>query len=317
MSEPKYVFVLGNGFDLDLGCRTSYRAFVESTKLDGGGVYQFFHKDAFSPLQQYLIEAYKIERWFDLENELKKYAVYMHSKYPYGVPEDILTADKHFFSYLTLSLGQHIKHNAQIRPYITTDYGRYPIETCYAFHFLRHWQTTSNQFRILTFNYSDPNNIMGRRIIEDDKIVYIHGKASNPESLILGFNEIPNAGEYSFMIKDQDVNYVSHPVTETLINASDIIFFGLSFGNIDSCYFEDFFASLIASKGQSRKNVTIITRDDNSVTLIRESLFDMGFKLRKLRDYSNFQFIRTADNIPKNNESFKDLMHRMGYNGIN
>ena len=64
----KIVLILGNGFDLDLGLKTSYKAFWES---------EFCPKDYPAPLIHHLNQRWpdKLEnvRWYDLENELLNY----------------------------------------------------------------------------------------------------------------------------------------------------------------------------------------------------------------------------------------------------
>ena len=71
MKEPrKIVLVLGNGFDLDLGLKTSYKDFWES---------EYCPKDFPAPLIRHLntkLDGHSQEvRWFDLENELLQYAL--------------------------------------------------------------------------------------------------------------------------------------------------------------------------------------------------------------------------------------------------
>ena len=70
MAEPrKIVLILGNGFDLDLGLKTSYKDFWES---------EFCPKDYPAPLIQHLNKRWSDDleavRWYDLENELRVYA---------------------------------------------------------------------------------------------------------------------------------------------------------------------------------------------------------------------------------------------------
>lgn len=71
MQEPrKIVLILGNGFDLDLGLKTSYKDFWES---------EFCPKDYPAPLIRHLNQRWKdgldAVKWYDLENELLEYAV--------------------------------------------------------------------------------------------------------------------------------------------------------------------------------------------------------------------------------------------------
>lgn len=69
MEEPRrIVFILGNGFDLDLGLKTSYKDFWES---------EFCPKDYPAPLIAHLNQRWpdnlEAVKWYDLENELLNY----------------------------------------------------------------------------------------------------------------------------------------------------------------------------------------------------------------------------------------------------
>lgn len=72
MPEPrKIVLVLGNGFDLDLGLKTSYKDFWES---------EYCPKNYPAPLIRHLNQRWKDDldavKWYDLENELLEYAIH-------------------------------------------------------------------------------------------------------------------------------------------------------------------------------------------------------------------------------------------------
>ena len=69
MAEPrKIALILGNGFDLDLGLKTSYKDFWES---------EFCPKDYPAPLIHHLNQCWpdnlEAVKWYDLENELLNY----------------------------------------------------------------------------------------------------------------------------------------------------------------------------------------------------------------------------------------------------
>ena len=93
MAEPrKIVLVLGNGFDLDLGLKTSYKDFWES---------EFCPKDYPAPLIHHLNQCWPDSldavKWYDLENELLNY--YISIREP-NSPADILTKEeKEFLEY--------------------------------------------------------------------------------------------------------------------------------------------------------------------------------------------------------------------------
>lgn len=83
MAEPrKIVLILGNGFDLDLGLKTSYKDFWES---------EMCPKDYPSPLIYHLNDKWQNHleavRWYDLENEL---LTYYRNLQDVNSPKDIL-----------------------------------------------------------------------------------------------------------------------------------------------------------------------------------------------------------------------------------
>ena len=90
MSESrKIVLILGNGFDLDLGLKTSYKDFWES---------EFCPKDYPAPIIKHLNErwdeALEAVRWYDLENELMNY--YRKVSLP-GSKVDVITREEEQF----------------------------------------------------------------------------------------------------------------------------------------------------------------------------------------------------------------------------
>lgn len=71
MEPRKIVLILGNGFDIDLGFKTSYKDFWESEHCP---------KNYPAPLIRHLNQRWKDDldavKWYDLENELLEYAIH-------------------------------------------------------------------------------------------------------------------------------------------------------------------------------------------------------------------------------------------------
>ncbi len=89
MEPRKIVLILGNGFDLDLGLKTSYKDFWES---------EFCPKDYPAPLIHHLNQRWPDNldavKWYDLETELLAYYVRnIHS----GKKEDVISQDERKF----------------------------------------------------------------------------------------------------------------------------------------------------------------------------------------------------------------------------
>ena len=85
----KIVLVLGNGFDLNLGLKTSYKDFWES---------EFCPNDYPAPLIKHLNERWDDDleavRWYDLENELMNY--YRKVSFP-GSKVEVITSEEEQF----------------------------------------------------------------------------------------------------------------------------------------------------------------------------------------------------------------------------
>ena len=91
--QRSIVLVLGNGFDLDLGLRTSYKDFWES---------RYCPKDYPAPLIKHLNEKWPDSldkvKWYDLENELLEYfrGIQKYSEHP----DDLITDhEREFLNY--------------------------------------------------------------------------------------------------------------------------------------------------------------------------------------------------------------------------
>ena len=90
MAKPrKIVLILGNGFDLDLGLKTSYKDFWKS---------EFCPKDYPAPLIHHLNQRWpdnlEAVKWYDLENELLNY--YNEISHSRRIP-DVITQEEKIF----------------------------------------------------------------------------------------------------------------------------------------------------------------------------------------------------------------------------
>ena len=68
----KGIIILGNGFDLDLGLKTSYAEFAKSSQwaeLMGGNI----HSGDKDMLLGFLKSKYDVDKWIDIEAALLQY----------------------------------------------------------------------------------------------------------------------------------------------------------------------------------------------------------------------------------------------------
>ena len=81
-------------------------------------------------------------------------------------------------------------------------------------------------------------------------------------------------------------------LSQDMAKANEVIFYGISFGEIDFTYFKSFFKH-IANQSilDSKKHITIFTFGKNSVESIQDSLYAMGVLIQDLKENSNFSIV--------------------------
>ena len=148
-----------------------------------------------------------------------------------------------------------------------------------------------------SFNYTNLQNELIRFAeFETDSlpdVVNIHRTPSdeNHFNIVLGINEDPSIPKcYRFLFKSSQTE--STNLLQDMAKADEVIFYGLSFGEIDFIYFKSFFKH-IASQSilDSKKHITIFTFGKNSVESIQDSLYAMGVLIQDLKENSYFSII--------------------------
>lgn len=256
------VLIIGNGFDLDLGFRTSYRDFLKSdffpnSTVDRGLIY-------------HIKKVFEIKNWIDLENEIKFYALKFK-----GANCDILRRE---FNDLSIGLCDYLNNNS---------YNSRIASSC-ANRLLK-ILVKSPSLKIFNFNYT-PFEVIYSEILSQSRhyeIKHVHGTIHN-RNIIIGIeDEADIADEHCFLIKSHNRYYRSINLGESLLNNDndEIIIFGHSLGLTDYYYFADFFqqqSNVIFSKEIAKRKITIFTSDYNS----KEALL---LQLRKMNNKSTLR----------------------------
>lgn len=288
------ILILGNGFDLDLGLKTKYSDFAASDEWK-------VCANEESNLYKYLEGKNKPDRWFDLEAELLNYATTIN---PSSMTfKDILKEDELYFN----QLHEGIKIFLDKQQLIGIN-----VDSCAAK--LLKAVVENGLFRnIYSFNYTNLNIYAKQLGIEiESKCNYIHGSLSDA-SHILGVNEDKIADGYGFLRKTMSSHYRPHNLFEDLKAADEVIFFGLSFGEIDFHYFEDFFKNLINKDValRKKKHVTLFTKDESSRKEFLFKLDSKGIKPKELFSQSDFRWIRTFPSSEEDMDTLNKLFERL------
>ena len=242
-SNYEVIVVIGNGFDVNLGLKTKYSDFIQSSA---------FQEEMISnSLFQYLFTQYTQNNgWIDAEIELKNYT----KSNPENYHEE--------FKILKQKLTQYLRKTTNPE---SIDYKKiHTIET-EALKIMR--DIKDMNFLILNFNYTNTcedilfhlyhgNNELYQNAKK--RIIHVHGSIENND-IIFGIEDKANIDEkYIFLKKSVNPNFCILDV-ETILqrNSEDILFFGYSLGVTDYTYFKDFFARLSLYSIESGKSVII------------------------------------------------------------
>lgn len=303
------VFIIGNGFDIDVNFRTKYSDYYNIWCLNN--LWPF--EGATSGLGGYINYCAKTERWLDLEMALFNYVSAdngVAKKDEQGnYPVD---SDRRDFDALVRNLTLFIN--------------RIPCEDkvdrqAVASVVLKTILDTGN-YSIYSFNYTNLRKIANRLYPTETSYAQIdytpiHGSVEN-DNIILGIHSDANIIDgYEFLRKIDQPHYKLNNLQQEIDSASEVVFFGLSMGKVDNVYFRDFFGKFC--KGvipiEEKKHVTIFTYDETSRIQILKQLRDLtGTDLLKLKSNCYFDIIRTSECSFLDKEKFDSFQKRLSSN---
>lgn len=302
------VIVIGNGFDIDLGWQTSCKDFYEANR--GWEM----HKTIADDLFQYVIQ-HTPKNWFDFEHTLYDYVIRRTKvKILKDAYEELIQRDIRDYDVLKKLLCRFLSKCSpeSVRP----DSYAYQLLKAYL-EKCKHLQSSSDMsIKWFSFNYT-PLEKVASSIAPHIEFNYvpIHGTI-NDNNIIFGIHDDENIPpEYRDLQKSMDDKYESHGILSALIEAKQIIFFGLSMGYIDAVYFKALFnqlADIGSSQPMYNKNIVFITKDRNAKKDIKKNLFDMGLKPQVLFNVNNVDFILTSDSEKEENQiKFASLLEKL------
>lgn len=350
MAEPrKIVLILGNGFDIDLGLKTSYQYYWES---------EFCPKDYPAPIIRHLNswnEDLSKIRWCDLENELLKYAkegdktdviTEAEQKYIERNDDYQLYSKAHYLgvdeTFIALSNKRLIdRQDSGVRLLYRNDLLK-PVQWRDREAFLRienslkeylyksqaveikrdstagrvliallNEYDVGNEVDIFSFNYTDLALLKSDST--DIHVQYIHGSCQE-EHIIVGTRYDKEIGDdYDFLFKTRDTDYHPPRIIDSINDADEVVFFGHSFGENDQPYFADLFKDQLKTSPTHRKDVVIFTLDQESEQNIKRALDVMidGQSMR-LMTVNPPTIIKTSNLKGKDGWLFKDFLVKHG-----
>lgn len=279
----KTVVIIGNGFDLDLGLKTSYRDFVTSLECN---ILRYGNRNN---LLSMILDKFYLQNWIDLEEELKELALrlnYVALPKHKDFKAEYLGITKCLHSYL-----KRIQDSVQ-------ESGLREI-SCAA-KLLELMCDYPSEFEIFNFNYTDLN-VFGRffgYLSDKEELQFrnVHGTLDSG-SIIVGFeDDVPNLQGFHYMIKTFNDNYSTSHVRESLMNAHEVVIFGHSLGSTDYPYFSEFFASksTLRQESDTPVRITFVTANENSkLSILRQLKIMNGNRTNILLDRNDITFVTT------------------------
>jgi len=297
----KAIIILGNGFDLDLGLKTSYADFAGSSQwkelMDNNA-----HSLDESWLLGFLKSKYDVNQWIDIESALLEYAVdKTKSHIMANAAEDAID-----FKALCQALKNYLRDQQE--------------QFCSSIHsvasgFMKHIASLSGQSSLYSFNYTDLNVLAGKYGLTMNNIVHhIHGSLAADDDIILGIETSERIDDqYAFLFKTQNRKYAHTNILKDLRDKEEYVFFGHSLNGMDYEYFKRTFQDLSILSSSKPPRLTIITKDEASENRFK-SFLRRHISLQGLYSYSNPVFILT-DLVYENDKSeiqkVRDLFERL------
>lgn len=234
-SAYENVLIIGNGFDLNLDLKTSYTDFVNSVQFDHivlNGNY----------LAKYLKDKHDLQKWIDIENELKNY-----SNRTSGFTKESFENFETDFNSLSLSLKTYlsgIKYND-----LNKDSHAYKL-----LDFLK-----DKDLLILDYNYTKTAKSILSEFgwSESDlnkRIIKVHGSIDEDEIIFGVEDKAKIRKEHVFLRKAYSKHFKAIDTNDILKKCKYVFIFGHSLGMTDHMYFDDFFREMAMpfSKGKGK-----------------------------------------------------------------
>lgn len=289
LHDRKVLVVIGNGFDLDLELKTSYKDFMISETFKEYRNNSHTMSDSYCRLNlfDYLQERFdgNDKKWIDVEIELREFAKSIDlTKY---------NNEKTAIDYIEASFNQ-VRY--ALNEYLNgIDYSSINIQST-AIEALKSIRRGRNCI-VYDFNYTDLsrlNTYIGGE--PTFKVHYIHGTLEE-KSIVLGFENIHlRYPSLDFMIKYQSDYYTPSDIREDLEDAEEVLVFGHTLGCTDHSYFQDFFQRETNYETRKRTPISIVTLDAKSRRLINREINEMT---ENNAEMLKINYILTNGNMPK------------------
>ena len=267
--------ILGNGFDLDLGWKTSYN--------------HFFNSYWGNCTKQWIPDLQERDNWCDLEGYLRQRTINLTND---GIDVERLWRD---WLRCKSNIWEYFNQGKETGVFDTK------TDSC-AYHLLRKIKNAD----IISFNYTEPQYYTDNSFL-DIPIKHIHGSLYDGltgSNMRLGIDSLVeckylSADKIKPLLKSVNNNLTSY-FLKSMKEVSTIIVFGHSFGITDSDYFKPLLERM-SNNIIKDKTLFIITRDASTMEIIKNNMSTYGIIYNNLilsdNDIREIHTDKTYDNI--------------------
>lgn len=259
--EMQTLIILGNGFDLDLGWKTSYKDFFQVMRDS------FYQYNNLSYIKQ-MIDG---ECWYNLEGYLRQCILRVEQTDLKRLNDFWQLCSNFMLDYFTRELSVfRTNHNS-----------------C-AYHLM----TVLNNSVVYTFNYTNPFTKEG---IKEPEIHFVHGKLDgtfNGTQMKLGVdmgvvqeNELSKDYYLQPLLKS-NANSEKDGLVCQLKKSDNIIIYGHSLSITDSDYFK-LFLEYVASNRFISKSIYFVVYDAKSLQMLKNNMNEYGISFEELQFSQN------------------------------
>lgn len=272
------LLIVGNGFDLSMGFKTSYGDFMKSS---------YFPHEETSNLCAYLHKQYEENMgWIDIENELSEYSRMLTTKKlnakKYNTILDIGSLREEYDE-LKSSLKCYLQEETK------RAFGPSPDNPA---------KGVINQLpadsKIISFNYTSIIERMTRDrfCISKGNLLHIHGSLDPYDDIVFGVEDSAKLSkEHVFLYKAHSRHLKVQEFSDWLNTAERIIFYGYSLGDTDRQYFESFFRKLCSGDTTCTELVFYYYGQSSYDNLIWQLQMLTNHKLTQLQILNKIEFI--------------------------
>lgn len=272
------LLIVGNGFDLSMGFKTSYGDFMKSS---------YFPHEETSSLCSYLHNQYEENMgWIDIENELSKYSQLL-SRFELtpktGKIELGAESFREEYEELKTSLKFYLQEETK------RAFGPSPENPA-----KRVIDQLPAGSKIISFNYTSIIERMTRDrfCVSKGNLLHIHGSLAPYDDIVFGVEDSAKLSkEHVFLYKVHSQSLKAREFSYWLNSVERIIFYGYSLGDTDRQYFEKFFQKLCSENSRNVDLDFYYYGQSSYDNLIWQLQMLTKHKLTQLLTYNQIEFI--------------------------